>query len=203
MKFTKIHMDIEPLLSDVVHEEDCDTILLHLPGFRKEQLRVHLARSGVLMKISGMLGDNKWSLFQKDFPVPVNCDTTKITAKFEDGILYVRLPKDIVHDKKPTQISPETSPKTNHDKSTPDKPVPNQEVVDRSSDDTPGTTAGADKREKVQSGAELAKKGTFDIAKLLEETKLKVIMRKKMTRGVALFAFVLGMCINKQQAWFS
>lgn len=66
-------------------------------GFTKEQLRVQLTRTRVL-KISGTrpVGDNKWSSFQKDFPVSDNCETNKITAKFEEGILYVRQPKLIV-----------------------------------------------------------------------------------------------------------
>ncbi|KAL0419433.1 UNVERIFIED_CONTAM: hypothetical protein Sradi_1356800 [Sesamum radiatum] len=94
--------------SDLIHEEECDTLLLYLPGFTKEQLRVQLTRSGIL-KISGIrpVGDNKWSSFQKDFPVSANCDTNKITAKFEGGILYLRQPKLIVPaDKEDTKTPP-------------------------------------------------------------------------------------------------
>ncbi|KAK4419710.1 hypothetical protein Salat_2383900 [Sesamum alatum] len=103
--------------SDLIHEEECDTLLLYLPGFTKEQLRVQLTRSGIL-KISGIrpVGDNKWSSFQKDFPVSANCDTNKISARFEGGILYVRQPKLIVpadkEDNKtpPPQPTPTTAP---------------------------------------------------------------------------------------------
>ncbi|KAK6164021.1 hypothetical protein DH2020_000885 [Rehmannia glutinosa] len=136
--------NFEPL-SDFVQEEDCDTLLIYLPGFTKEQLRVQLTRTGVL-KISGTrpLGDNKWSSFQKDFPVSANCDTNKITAKFEDGILYVRQPKLIVpaekeeqktrpsktpHSRIPADEPP--APKTDHEQATtPDKPVHNKEAKD-------------------------------------------------------------------------
>ncbi|KAG6387709.1 hypothetical protein SASPL_152901 [Salvia splendens] len=81
--------------SDLIQEEDCNTLLLYLPGFTKEQLKVQLKTTRVV-KISGqrLLPNNRWSSFQKDFPVPENCDTNKITAKFEEGILYVRLPKE-------------------------------------------------------------------------------------------------------------
>ncbi|KAK6163987.1 hypothetical protein DH2020_000851 [Rehmannia glutinosa] len=112
--------NFEPL-SDFVQEEDCDTLLIYLPGFTKEQLRVQLTRTGVL-KISGTrpLGDNKWSSFQKDFPVSANCDTNKITAKFEDGILYVRQPKLIVPAEKEEQ---KTRPsKTPHSRIPADEP---------------------------------------------------------------------------------
>ncbi|EYU46130.1 hypothetical protein ABFS82_04G070900 [Erythranthe guttata] len=94
---------------DWVREEECDTLLIYLPGFTKEQLRVQLTRTRIL-KISGArpLGDNKWSSFHKDFDVSENCDTNKITAKFEEGILYVRQPKVIVPagDKEAKKIPP-------------------------------------------------------------------------------------------------
>ncbi|KAL2238498.1 inactive protein RESTRICTED TEV MOVEMENT 2 [Sesamum indicum] len=97
--------------SDLIHEEECDTLLLYLPGFTKEQLRVQLTRSGIL-KISGIrpVGDNKWSSFQKDFPVSANCDTNKISAKFEGGILYVRQPKLIVPADKEDNKTPPPQP---------------------------------------------------------------------------------------------
>ncbi|KAL1552854.1 inactive protein RESTRICTED TEV MOVEMENT 2-like [Salvia divinorum] len=90
---------------DLIQEEDCNTLLLYLPGFAKEQLKVQLTRTRVV-KISGQvpLPNNRWSSFQKDFPVPENCDTNKITAKFEEGILYVRLPKE------ETKLAPAETP---------------------------------------------------------------------------------------------
>ncbi|KAL3653268.1 hypothetical protein CASFOL_002949 [Castilleja foliolosa] len=215
--------NFEPL-SDFVNEGDCNTLLLYLPGFTREQIRVQLAKSGVL-KISGMrpLGDDKWSSFQKDFPISANCETGKITAKFEDGILYVRQPKLIVPEKQltpPPEIRqdqlPETK-KTDHEeprKTTPEKPVPNKDV-DKSSEDTkkaddiPEKSGGKDKQENV-----VAKKGTTNgIAKLLgtggkmdaesPAARLKVARQKMSMVLVVLFAFALGMCINKLQAWFS
>ncbi|KAL3850232.1 hypothetical protein ACJIZ3_012114 [Penstemon smallii] len=86
---------------DLIQEEECNTLLVYLPGFSKEQLRVQLDKAGFL-KISGKrpLLDNKWSSFEKDFPVSSNCDTKMISAKFEGGILYVRQPKLIVEEVK-------------------------------------------------------------------------------------------------------
>ncbi|KAL3828645.1 hypothetical protein ACJIZ3_017447 [Penstemon smallii] len=83
--------------SDLIQEEECDTLLLHLPGFKKEELRVQLNKSGVL-NISGKrpVGYNKWSSFEKIFNVSSNCDKSKISAKFENDTLYVKQPKLIV-----------------------------------------------------------------------------------------------------------
>lgn len=85
-------------------------------GFTKEELKVQLTRTKVL-KISGSraIGDNKWSSFQKDFTIPENCDTNKISAKFEEGILYIRQPKVIVQEHKTED--------TNTPASTPPKPA--------------------------------------------------------------------------------
>ncbi|KAG8388875.1 hypothetical protein BUALT_Bualt02G0170700 [Buddleja alternifolia] len=99
MRAAATHENTFEPTSDLIQEEECDTLLIYLPGFTKEQLRVQLAKSGTL-KISGKrpegVSNNKWSSFEKDFPVSSNCDTTKITAKFEGGILYIRQPKLIV-----------------------------------------------------------------------------------------------------------
>ncbi|XP_049378990.1 inactive protein RESTRICTED TEV MOVEMENT 2-like [Solanum stenotomum] len=80
--------------TELVQEQDSDTLLIDLTGFKKEQVRVQLIRTGVL-KISGQrpVAESKWLRFQKDFPVSQNCDKTKISAKFENGILHVKQPK--------------------------------------------------------------------------------------------------------------
>ncbi|KAG1333924.1 putative inactive protein RESTRICTED TEV MOVEMENT 2 [Cocos nucifera] len=61
---------------------------------KKEQIRVQLDNFGNL-RISGErpLADNKWSRFHKMFQVPEDCNVAEIQAKFENGSLYVKLPK--------------------------------------------------------------------------------------------------------------
>ncbi|XP_016452953.1 uncharacterized protein LOC107777447 [Nicotiana tabacum] len=90
---TPIYEDFVPT-SKLVQEELSDTLHLNIPGFKKEQVRVQLTKTGIL-KISGQrpIGQNKWQRFQKDFPVAENCDKSKISAKFENGILHVKQPK--------------------------------------------------------------------------------------------------------------
>ncbi|KAH0638717.1 hypothetical protein KY285_035303 [Solanum tuberosum] len=89
----QVYEDFVPT-TELVQEENSDTLLLDLTGFKKEQVRVQLTRTGVV-KISGQrpVAESKWLRFQKDFPVSQNCDKTKISAKFENGILYVKQPK--------------------------------------------------------------------------------------------------------------
>ncbi|MCE3216773.1 hypothetical protein HAX54_007989 [Datura stramonium] len=91
---TQVYEDFVPS-TKLVQEEHSDTLHLTLPGFKKEQLRVQLTKTGIL-KISGETPvgtPNKWLRFQKEFPVAENCDKSKISAKFENGILHVKQPK--------------------------------------------------------------------------------------------------------------
>ncbi|XP_040990956.1 uncharacterized protein LOC121238181 [Juglans microcarpa x Juglans regia] len=90
----RVYEDFEPQMEWA--KEECDTLILLLPGFRKEQLRVQLTSNRTL-RISGErpLGDQKYRRFRKEISVPSNAETTEITAEFEKGILYVRHPKVI------------------------------------------------------------------------------------------------------------
>ncbi|XP_062170986.1 inactive protein RESTRICTED TEV MOVEMENT 2-like [Alnus glutinosa] len=90
-----VYEDFDPP-SEWAREQEDDTLILELPGFKKEQLRVQVALNRSL-KISSerSLGNNKWRRFQKELPVPSNVDPNSITAKFEGGMLYIKHPKVI------------------------------------------------------------------------------------------------------------
>ncbi|XP_055815306.1 inactive protein RESTRICTED TEV MOVEMENT 2-like [Solanum dulcamara] len=93
---TQVYEDFVPS-TKLVQEQHFDTLHLTLPGFKKEELRVELNKTGIL-KISGQrpVGTtNKWQRFQKEFPIAVNCDRNKISAKLENGILHVKQPRMI------------------------------------------------------------------------------------------------------------
>ncbi|KAM3398027.1 hypothetical protein P3S68_001541 [Capsicum galapagoense] len=80
--------------SELVQEQHSDTIHLNLPGFKMEHLKVQLTGTGIL-KISEQrpIVPNKWQGLYKKFPIAEKCDKSKIRAKFEKGILYVKQPK--------------------------------------------------------------------------------------------------------------
>ncbi|GER40680.1 heat shock family protein [Striga asiatica] len=189
----------EPL-SDFVQEAECDTLLVYLPGFTKEQLRVQLTKSG-LLKISGTraTGENKWSSFQKDFPVSANCDTTKITAKFEDGILYVRQPKLIVPDdnnKEEKKDSPSKSPHEPPEQKT----TPNESTENKELKPTKHVPEGNKKTDENRQNA--AKLDDYKVEAESPAYRLKMA-RQKVTVAVALLlAFVLGMYISNLMSVF-
>ncbi|KAJ6368982.1 hypothetical protein OIU78_001367 [Salix suchowensis] len=88
--------EFEPSM-DWVRDTGADTLQIHLPGFKKEQLKVQVTSMRVL-RISGerQLSENRWSTFRKDIPISSNYDTNEINARFDRGILYVKHPKVIV-----------------------------------------------------------------------------------------------------------
>ncbi|KAJ8574419.1 hypothetical protein K7X08_026224 [Anisodus acutangulus] len=89
---SRIYEDFVPS-SEVVHGKDYDTLLLNLPGFKKEEVKVQLCSKTGILKISGQRPVNIFLSFQKDIPISRNCDKSKISARLVNGILYVKHPK--------------------------------------------------------------------------------------------------------------
>ncbi|KAL4384345.1 hypothetical protein GQ457_15G028450 [Hibiscus cannabinus] len=93
-----------------VHQAADDTLIAYLPGFMNEQLEVQVTTGGNL-RISGErpIGVDKISRFFKEFPIPSNCDQSKIGANFSGGMLHVKFPKLIVPS---DEIHPRRQPET-------------------------------------------------------------------------------------------
>ncbi|KAM7505111.1 hypothetical protein LguiB_004015 [Lonicera macranthoides] len=81
------------------HEQGRDTLEIHLPEFKKQQLRVQITNSGVL-KISGErpVNEKTQRRFYEEYKVPKDCNTDAIQAKFASGILNVIMPKKSAQD---------------------------------------------------------------------------------------------------------
>ncbi|XP_047317737.1 protein RESTRICTED TEV MOVEMENT 2 [Impatiens glandulifera] len=123
MAGNRSYQDFEPV-TEWKRGNESDTLLLYLPEFKKDQLRVQISSSGTL-RISGErpIGGNKWTRFTKELSASSNCDTNKLTAKFQAGILSVRQPKRITPtENKPTAGSSEPKPKQ-------DQPQPPQQTT--------------------------------------------------------------------------
>ncbi|PQQ03697.1 protein RESTRICTED TEV MOVEMENT 2-like [Prunus yedoensis var. nudiflora] len=91
----RVYQDIEPL-EEWVREQASDAFLVHLSGYKKENLKIQVT-SARYVRVLGErpLGGNNWERFRKEFPIPSNCDPNDISAKFENGVLSVKLPKMI------------------------------------------------------------------------------------------------------------
>ncbi|KAI4386164.1 hypothetical protein MLD38_004122 [Melastoma candidum] len=91
----RVYEDFDPTF-EWANEDEADILLLFLPGFRKEQIKVQITSAGNLM-VTGerQVGDNRWSRFRKEMPIKPNYDSNKISAKYENGILFVKHMKKI------------------------------------------------------------------------------------------------------------
>ncbi|KAJ6727503.1 PROTEIN RESTRICTED TEV MOVEMENT 2 [Salix purpurea] len=89
-------------------EEEGETVLLiYLPDFLKKQLKIAYVHSSRIVRVTGErpLEYNKWSRFNQTFPVPQNCEVNKIQGKFQDGILFITMPKDTTKQSHPKEES--------------------------------------------------------------------------------------------------
>ncbi|EEF52126.1 inactive protein RESTRICTED TEV MOVEMENT 2 [Ricinus communis] len=75
-------------------DSDCHFLLVDLPDFEKEEVKLQVDQSGQIT-VSGerLVNSNKYIYFEKAFKSPENSDINKTTQKFDGGILYVTLPK--------------------------------------------------------------------------------------------------------------
>lgn len=90
-----VYEDIEPL-AEWVSEPEFDTLIVYLPGFKKEQLKVQMTSTHKLRVLGERpVGseDTKWIRFRKEFPISPNYDTNNIIARFEGGTLFIKHPK--------------------------------------------------------------------------------------------------------------
>lgn len=136
---TKVYQDFVPP-TELVEEPECDTLLVYLPGYKKEQLRVQLTKTKNLV-VSGEhpVGENTWRRFQKTIPISSNCDIGKITAKFEESILYITQPKLIASaetqdQKKATRNQEDLTQEQDHEKPTSTKASEPYKHVDNNED---------------------------------------------------------------------
>ncbi|KAI7747352.1 hypothetical protein M8C21_007985 [Ambrosia artemisiifolia] len=88
--------DIEPLCT-WQRDDAQDILVIHLPEFKKEQLRVQISNTG-LLKISGekVAEGKKRIRFLKELKVTKDYDANNIRAKFSQGCLRITLPKKVV-----------------------------------------------------------------------------------------------------------
>ncbi|XP_071910850.1 uncharacterized protein [Coffea arabica] len=177
-------------------EEARDTLLVHLPDFKKEQLRVHINNRGFL-KISGerKLSSTKGSKFYKEVVVARNCNTNAIQAKFSAGQLCIIMTKNVNAAAVPEQkvistpdptAKPQAGPEEGQATQPPQKPGEEKDSIIVPSG-TPIATASGKSNGNVTEG----EKTTVSRGKQLANIALNVGMPVALL--AALVAFVLYM----------
>nr|XP_016498382.1 PREDICTED: inactive protein RESTRICTED TEV MOVEMENT 2-like [Nicotiana tabacum] len=102
-----VYEDFRPIF-ERHQEEEAEKLLIYLPGFLKENIRVSTeGKNTVRVRGERLVAGNKWNRFQEDFQAPDYCNMRGIHAKFENGILTITMPW-----KMPKQLSDELTKQT-------------------------------------------------------------------------------------------
>ncbi|XP_010242443.1 PREDICTED: inactive protein RESTRICTED TEV MOVEMENT 2-like [Nelumbo nucifera] len=88
-----VYEDFQPS-SDWTQDSECHILLVDLPGFKKEELKLQVDNLGKIT-VGGerWLGEGKYSRFKQVFSLPEDADADKIKGKFDCGLLFVIIPK--------------------------------------------------------------------------------------------------------------
>ncbi|XP_055816987.1 protein RESTRICTED TEV MOVEMENT 2-like [Solanum dulcamara] len=175
-----VYEDFKPV-SERHQEEQAEKLVIFLPGFMKESIRVSTeGKNTVRVRGERFIGGNKWHRFQEDFQAPDNCNMRGIHAKFENGILIItmpwNMPKQLLDES--TKQSPLTTPRKDDNvppkttyptvetprKPTPLKPtaqLPKPQNADKDKDSTRNETLGSAESSETQKGDNVPPKTTF------------------------------------------
>nr|XP_023884044.1 inactive protein RESTRICTED TEV MOVEMENT 2 [Quercus suber]POE70945.1 protein restricted tev movement 2 [Quercus suber] len=127
-----VYENFQPI-SERKEDEESTILLVHLPGFVKERVRIAYQNNARTVRVHGErpLGDNKWSRFNETIPVPENCDVDKIHGKFYQGILTITMPKQVIAKVGPSKEQDKATQKAPHPpkSSAETKPQKEQEVI--------------------------------------------------------------------------
>ncbi|XAR69855.1 hypothetical protein NMG60_11001598 [Bertholletia excelsa] len=94
-------------------DEKQQTLVLHLPEFRKDQLEVYVSNEGHLrIKGERPVDETKKSRFCKEIHIPNDCQSKQTQAKFSRGRLYIMMPKKIAGAQTTDQDHPTPDQKT-------------------------------------------------------------------------------------------
>ncbi|KAJ0966365.1 hypothetical protein J5N97_027503 [Dioscorea zingiberensis] len=97
-----MYRDFEPVF-ELVQEENMETLIIYLPDFKIEDIRVQIdSRSNLLIGGVRRLGQNEWVRFTKNFKIPDDCNADEIKANFSDETLQIWMPKKLI-----TKVAPE------------------------------------------------------------------------------------------------
>ncbi|XP_004236193.1 22.0 kDa heat shock protein-like [Solanum lycopersicum] len=90
-----VYEDIEPS-SGWIEDAENHYLLIDLPGFKREEVKLEVDTFDNI-KVSGerKVGENKFIRFQKSTIAPEKSKSEDTSARIEDGILFVIIPKEL------------------------------------------------------------------------------------------------------------
>ncbi|CAL0307507.1 unnamed protein product [Lupinus luteus] len=172
---------------------DEGNIIVLLPGYRRDQLKVQVTSKPVL-KLMGerQIIDNRWGRFSIEFALPSDYDTDNVTAKFEDSKLYIKFAK-LEKPKETTNLSEEApNPKEpsekvdeeNANNKVSDQKIPQKEKEpsdenEKSKTETEDASLDKMVQEKVSTNNGLSEITEAAISKVVQTKVAKAVSRSK------------------------
>ncbi|PIA62528.1 hypothetical protein AQUCO_00200500v1 [Aquilegia coerulea] len=83
-----------PPSSDWTHDSNCHVLLIDLPGFKREELKVRVDNlRKVTVSGERQVSENKYSRFKQIYELPEDSDIDNISGRFDGGLLFIIIPK--------------------------------------------------------------------------------------------------------------
>ncbi|KAI9095309.1 hypothetical protein K1719_026343 [Acacia pycnantha] len=95
--------DFKPLMEEK-DTPDALLLLVHLPGFSKEQIGASVDVDSRKIRVFGEkpLDNNKRKRFKEEYAIPETCDSDKLKAKFDGTVITITMPKKLI-----SRVTPE------------------------------------------------------------------------------------------------
>ncbi|WKA08365.1 hypothetical protein VitviT2T_026094 [Vitis vinifera] len=170
-------------------DEKCHYLLVDLPGFKREEVKLQVDYQTNQLMASGerRVSELKYIRFKQTFKLPNNSDIEKITAKFEGEILYVIVPKVKEQKEEPKEENGTAS--TVAEENVNEKP--------NKGDDKQGENIDGERNKQCEGVDKVFKEKLGRDAGLLE----CVISKLRKNKGIvmtAVLAFSLGVFITRK-----
>ncbi|KAK4427665.1 class I heat shock protein [Sesamum alatum] len=181
--------DFKPM-SEWLQDHQSHFLIIHLPGFVKEQIRVSTeGRNTIRARGERPVAGNKWSRFQAGFQAPDDGEMSSIRARFHGQILTITVPKKSVNkpqDHPQTTAKVDTREQPSHGNDPPAAGASQLGTVLQGADNASSTRTSIDPTPREDANVK-AVKGVFE---LNEERQLLVNMGAAVLVVVALGAYV-------------
>ncbi|PON93676.1 Small heat shock protein HSP [Trema orientale] len=189
--------------SDWTEDLNGHYLLVDLPDFKKEQVKIQVINSGHI-KIYGErpVNENKFIHFKQSFKVPENSDMDAITAKFDGEILYITVPKKVVEEKRePASTAARDTDQSLHQKPDPTNGEKEKGDVVNGKESKDQVSQSKDKEDKHNSGP--MSFSTDNIRRWESEagyvrSAMELLSKNKAAVVTAMLAFSLGMLISRK-----
>jgi len=86
-----------PTVRDDISEDNKNyTVYADLPGYKKENIKLKVEKEILTIEATrGKIGDTRYNSYKKSYILPDTVNPKNIEAKFEDGVLELKIPKDV------------------------------------------------------------------------------------------------------------